>query len=340
MPVKWGILSTAKINGLFLAGAREAADAEVVAVASRDRARAEAFASEHGIERVHESYEGLLADPEIEALYIPLPNSLHVEWSVRSLEAGKHVLCEKPLSRRAADVERAFDVADRHERLLMEAFMYRHNPQTQRLVELVVDGAVGTVRLIRAAFSFVARDPADVRLSRELDGGALMDVGCYCISSIRLLAGEPVRVAAFQVLGGDGVDVALAAAMHMPGDVLAHFDAGLSLASRDELEVVGDEGSLFLDDPWHARAPVIELRRGGIVERIETPVVDSYRLEAENFSTAIRGKAQPLLGRTDAVGQARTIEALYRAAETGGVAEVSYPTGQRRGPRPSYARCR
>jgi len=310
-------MSTARINRLFLAGAREADGVEVVALGSRDRARGEQFAREHGIERAHGSYEALLSDPDVEAVYIPLPNSLHIEWTVRALESGKHVLCEKPLSRRVAEVERAFDVAEREGRLLMEGFMYRHNPQTHQLTELVSSGAIGTLRMVRAAFSFVANDAADVRLSRALDGGGLMDVGCYCVSGTRLIAGEPERVTAQQVLGGDGVDVSFAATMQFPGDVLAHFDAGLTLAGRDELEVVGDGGTLFLDDPWHCRTPLIELRRADGVERIETPVVDSYRLEAENMSAAIRGEAQPLLGREDAVGQASTIEALYEAAGSG-----------------------
>jgi xylose dehydrogenase (NAD/NADP) len=316
-PVGWGILSTARINELFLDGVAPSELVEVLAVAGRDRERAVAFAADHGIERVHGSYEALLADPEVEAVYIPLPNSLHIEWTVRALKAGKHVLCEKPLSRHAEKVERAFDTAEREGRLLMEAFMYRHNPQTRRLTELVADGAIGSLRLIRAAFSFTARDPANIRLSRELDGGALMDVGCYCISGARLLGGEPERVHAEQVLGGDGVDVVFAATMRFGGDVLAQFDAGLALAPRDELEVVGDEGSLFLDDPWHARSPLIELRREDRVERIEGPLANSYRLEAENFSRAIRGESEPLLGRADAIGQARAIEALYRAADTG-----------------------
>jgi xylose dehydrogenase (NAD/NADP) len=310
-------MSTARINRQFLVGARQADGVEVVALGSRDRARGEQFAREHGIERAHGSYEALLCDPDVEAVYIPLPNSLHVEWTVRALESGKHVLCEKPLSRRVAEVERAFDVAEREGRLLMEGFMYRHNPQTHQVTELVSSGAIGTLRMVRAAFSFVANDPADVRLARALDGGGLMDVGCYCVSGTRLIAGEPERVTAQQVLGGDGVDVSFAATMQFPGDVLAHFDAGLSLAARDELEVVGDGGTLFLDDPWHCRTPLIELRRADGVERIETPVVDSYRLEAENMSAAIRGEAQPLLGREDAVGQARTIEALYEAAGRG-----------------------
>ena len=195
--------------------------------------------------------------------------------------------------------------------------MYRHNPQTRRLTELVADGAIGSLRLIRAAFSFNARDPANIRLSRALEGGALMDVGCYCVSGARLIGGEPERVHAEQVLGGDRVDVVFAATMRFGGDVLAQFDAGLVLAPRDELEVVGEEGSLFLDDPWHARSPLIELRHEDRVERIEVPLANSYRLEAENFSRAIRGETKPLLGRADALGQARAIEALFRSADTG-----------------------
>ncbi len=318
MPVKWGILSTAHINRLFLAGVEQSQEIEVVAVASRSREKAEAHARDQGIERAFGSYEELLEDPEVEAVYVPLPNSLHIEWAVRALECGKHVLCEKPLSRRVHDVRRAFDVADRRGRLLMEAFMYRHHPQTMRLLELLDQGAVGRVRMVRAAFSFSLGTRSDVRLETGLDGGALMDVGCYCVSGARLIAGEPERVAAEQTLGGDGVDVAFAATMRFPGDVLAHFDAGLVLGpERDELEVVGTDGSVFLDDPWHCRRPLIELRRDGGVERIEVDRADPYRLEAENLSAAIRGEARPLLGREDAVGQARTIEALYRSAEAG-----------------------
>jgi predicted dehydrogenase len=319
MSVKWGIMSTARINRLFLAGARQADNVEIVAVASRDRGSAEHYAREHGIERAHGGYESLLRDPDVEVVYISLPNALHIEWSERALQAGKHVLCEKPLSRRAAEVERAFDLAEREGRLLMEGFMYRHNPQTRRLRELVDSGAIGRVRMIRAAFSFLAGDPGNVRLSAALDGGALMDVGCYCVSGARLIAGEPERVSAEQTVGGDGVDITFAATMRFPNDVLAHFDAGLALATRDELEVVGEEGALFLDDPWHCRSPLIELRRDSGVERIELEPVDSYRLEAQNLSAAIRGERPPLLGREDAVGQARTIEALYEAAESGRV---------------------
>jgi D-xylose 1-dehydrogenase (NADP+, D-xylono-1,5-lactone-forming) len=315
--VSWGFISTANINDKLLAGAAESDRVDVIAVASRDAARAEAYARERGIEGAYGSYEALLADPDVEAVYISLPNSLHVEWSIRALEAGKHVLCEKPLSRRAEDVERAFDVAEQSGRLLMEAFMYRHNPQTARLNELVDGGAIGRLRLVRAAFSFPLTDAENVRLNPSLDGGGLMDVGCYCVSGSRLLGGEPEQVYGEQVLGESGVDELFTGAMRFPGNVLAQFDSGLVLPERDELEAIGEEGSLFLDDPWHCQRPVIELRTAGGVEEISVEPADSYRLQLENLSDAIRGEADPVLGRQDAVGQARAIEALYRSAAEG-----------------------
>ena len=317
MSTKWGIISTAHINRLVLAGARESEQVDVIAVASRDQARAEAYAREQGIERAYGSYEALLADPDVEAVYISLPNSLHVEWSIHALEAGKHVLCEKPFDRRPEEVERAFDAADRAGRILAEAFMWRHNPQTAKLLELVGSGAIGELRLVRSAFSFSLDEPENVRLAADLDGGALMDVGCYCVSGSRLLGGEPESVYGEQVSGESGVDVLFAATMRFPGDVLAQFECGFVLPDRDELDVVGSEGSLFLDDPWHARTPVLELRRDGGVEEIVLQPADSYRLELENLGDAIAGRAQPLLGREDAVGQARTIDALYRSAAAG-----------------------
>lgn len=317
MTVNWGFLSTARINRLVLAGARESDRLDVVAVASRDRARAEAYARENGIERAYGSYEDLLADPDVEAVYISLPNSLHVEWSIRALQAGKHVLCEKPLSRRPAEVEDVFDAAEQAGLVLMEAFMYRHNPQTARLKELVDSGAIGTLQLVRAAFSFPLADAANVRLNAALDGGSLMDVGCYCVSGARLLAGEPDRVYGEQVVGDSGVDVLFSGTMRFPGGVIAQLDCGLRMPNRDELEAVGEAGSVFLDDPWHCRTPVLRLRGEGGDEEIAVDASDSYRLELENVSDAIRGDAAPLLGREDAVGQARAIEALYRSAEEG-----------------------
>jgi predicted dehydrogenase len=319
MSVKWGIISTARINRRFIAGARKAGGVEIVAVASRTRASAQRYADETQIARAHGSYEALLADPDVDAVYISLPNSMHIEWTENALRAGKHVLCEKPLSRRSAEVARAFDLADQQRRLLMEGFMYRHNPQTHRLKAMVDGGAVGRVRLVRGAFSFLADEPGNARLASALEGGALMDVGCYCVNGARLIGGEPIAVSAVQTLGGDGVDVAFVGLLQFSGEVVGHFDAGLALAPRGELEIVGGRGSLFLADPWHCRNPAIELRRDGEVHRIEVETADSYMLEAANMSAAIRGEAEPLLGREDAFGQARAIEALYRAADCGQV---------------------
>jgi D-xylose 1-dehydrogenase (NADP+, D-xylono-1,5-lactone-forming) len=315
-PVRWGFLSTADINDKLLAGARPSDRLEVVAVASRDTARAEAYAQERGIERAYGTYEQLLSDPDVDAVYISLPNSMHVDWSIRALEAGKHVLCEKPLSRHPADVELVFDTAEREGRILMEAFMYRHNPQTARLEKLVAGGAIGRLRLIRATFSFPLSDQANVRLNAELEGGGLMDVGCYCVSGARLLAGEPQQVFGMQLPSQSGVDELFGATIRFAGDVVAQFDCGLVLPVRDELEAIGEEGSLFLDDPWHCREPVIELRTASGMEEIQVEPGDSYRLQLENMSAAIRGEAEPLLGRDDALGQARAIEALYRSADT------------------------
>jgi predicted dehydrogenase len=195
--------------------------------------------------------------------------------------------------------------------------MWRHNPQTAKLTELVGEGAVGTPRVIRSSFSFtIADDPNNVRLLSELDGGALMDVGCYCVNASRLLGGEPLHTAGVQVLGGDGVDVLFSGAMLHTDGLMSHFDCGFVLPERDELEVIGEEGSLFLDDPWHVYEPLIEIRRDGAVERVEIERANNYQLELENLSEAIRSEAEPLLGRGDAVGNARVLEALYDSAET------------------------
>jgi D-xylose 1-dehydrogenase (NADP+, D-xylono-1,5-lactone-forming) len=312
-PVRWGLLSTARINHAILTGARQSERTEVVAVASRDQSRADAYASERGLERAHGSYEALLEDDEIDVVYNSLPNSLHVEWTIRALDAGKHVLCEKPLDRRVEAVERAFDAAERNGRLLMEAFMYRHHPQTKKAAELVRDGAVGEVRQLRSLFSFMLTDEADVRMLPELDGGALMDLGCYCISMQRLLAGEPELVFGRQRLGGGGVDVGFVGVLQFPGDVFGEFHCGFDLPQGAGLEAIGSEGKLVVADPVRCRDPHVELNG----ERIAVEDVDRYFLQVENFSAAVRGDAEPLLGRADAIGQVRTIEALYRSAATG-----------------------
>ena len=323
MGLAWGILSTARIAGRLVEGARNTDEAEVVAIASRSDASARRFAEAHGIPRAHGSYEALLADPEVEAVYVPLPNSMHVDWTRRALEAGKHVLCEKPMDRRPAQVERAFAVAKKRGLVLSEAFMWRHNPQTATLRRLLDDGAIGDVRLVRAAFSFLlTRDP-DVRLDPALDGGALMDVGCYCVSGARLVAGgEPLHAWADVITGPTGVDLRLTGMLRFESGVLAAIDCGLDLPSRSELEVCGSEGRIVMGDPWHCIEPRIVIERGYEREVVEIPPADSFALELADMAGAVRDGREPLLGRADAVGQARVIQALYRSAREGYAAPV------------------
>jgi xylose dehydrogenase (NAD/NADP) len=319
-PLRVGLLSTANINRKLLGGARAAEGVEVVAVASRVADRAQAYAAEHGLGRAHGSYDALLDDPEVDAVYVPLPNSLHVPWSIRALEAGKHVLCEKPLTRHPEDAEAAFDAAERAGRVLAEAFMWRHHPQVRRLRELLAERAVGQPRLIRAAFSFDifgGGRPDDVRLQASLDGGGLMDVGCYCVSALRLLAGEPEAVSGRRIDGGDGVDVRFTGTLAFADGMLGSFDCGLDMVDRSELEVIGDTGSLLLSDPWHGRAAGIELRRPRGNEAVATPSANAYACELEDFAAAVRGERPHPFGRADAVAQARAIAALYRAADSG-----------------------
>jgi predicted dehydrogenase len=315
--VKWGIISTADINRKVIPGAHASPKVELVAVASRDQARGDEYAKTWEIERAYGTYDALLADPDIEVVYISLPNTMHCEWSIKALEAGKHVLCEKPLSRHREEVEAAFDAADRAGRLLSEAFMYRHNPQTKRAKELVDEGAIGELRLVRSAFSYSLYDEENIRLRTDLEGGALMDVGCYTVSGSRLFAGEPEKAYGEAWFGPSGTDWVFGGTLRFPGDVLGLFDCGTAMTERDELEAIGSEGSLFLDDPWHCGVPVIELRRDGKVERIELDPADSYRLELENVSDAIRGEAALLLSRDDAIGQVRALAALHESATSG-----------------------
>jgi D-xylose 1-dehydrogenase (NADP+, D-xylono-1,5-lactone-forming) len=315
-PVRWGILSTADINRLAVPAMRDAQRVELLGVASRRLLRAEQFARRWAIPRAYGSYKELLDDGEIEAVYISVPNALHCQWSVAALEAGKHVLCEKPLSRRPDEVVRAYEVAARNERLLMEGFMYRHHPLIERLRGLVRDAVVGELRLIRSSHSYGLYDLRNIRLSRRLEGGALTDVGCYCVHAARMIGGEPEYVHADAWFGPSGTDWVLTANMRFPSNVLASFDCGTALTYREELEVVGSEGVLWLRSPWTLRSPSIEVRTAGGVEVVEAEQADCYRLEFEDLSAAIRGDGQPLLGRTDAVAQSRVLAAIEQSART------------------------
>jgi len=310
-PIRWGLLGTGNITRKLMAGASKTPRAEIVAVGSRDGDRAAAFAAANGIATAHASYEALLADPEVDAVYISLPNGLHHGWTMHSLAAGKHVLCEKPYTRHPEEVDEAFDAAEAGGLVLSEGFMWRHHPQVALLRSAVAE--IGPLQLIRATFSFVIKSEANVRLSADLEGGSLMDVGCYCISGARLLADEePSEVLGVADLDGSGVDRRFTGILRFPSGPIAEFSCGFTSDHRG-LEAIGRDGSVRATDPWQSN-PATIWRNG--VETILEPG-DPYMFELEDMTAAIRGERPALLGRADALGQARTIEALYRSAQTG-----------------------
>jgi predicted dehydrogenase len=304
--LRWGILSTARIGAQIADAARRTSAAEVVAVASRDGERARAFADAHGIDRAHGSYEALVDDEGIDAVYVSLPNALHVEWAIRALEAGKHVLCEKPLAGRAADAEAAFGAAERAGRRLVEGIPWRFHPQAALFARLAREAQP---RLVRATFTFDLAPGGDVRWSRELGGGALMDVGCYCLSALRLVCGEPERVSAELVEGGDGVDARAAAVLRFPGDVLATIQCGMDVPMRRGVEVHGRDAVVHMV-PWPSPGPITVEREGTEPDVVPSEEIDLWARELELFVD----DAEPPFGRADAVGQARAIEALYASA--------------------------
>jgi D-xylose 1-dehydrogenase (NADP+, D-xylono-1,5-lactone-forming) len=314
--IRWGILGTADIARRFLRHAREARDAEFVAVGSRSAERANEFAQEFGIERAHGSYEDLLEDRDVDVVYVSVPNSLHHRWTMAAVRAGKHVLCEKPYSRFPDEVDEAFDAAGRAGLHVMEAFMWRHSRQAQRFVELL--GDAGELRAIRATFSFSIGSLEDVRLAPELDGGSLMDVGCYCVSGARLLAGrEPLRVSGTQLVGPSGVDVRFAGLLDFGDGLAATIHSGFD-ADHSTLEAIASRGTVRRAGTWSGPATL------SLDDRVvDTADVDPYLAEVQNLTDAILGRAEPLLGRADAVGQARTIDALYRSAAERATIELS-----------------
>ena len=246
--VRWGVLSTANIGRVAVNPAIQASsNGELVAMASRDGGRARDFAAKAGIPRHHGAYEALLDDPDVDAVYVPLPNSLHRAWTIRAAEKGKHVLCEKPLATTATEGREMAAAAAANGVKLMEAFMYRFHPRTEKAADLVRDGAVGALRAIRGAFTFRLTRPDNIRLLPELGGGALMDVGCYCVNVSRTLVGsEPVAVQAWATWASSGVDAQLAGSLLFAGGVVAQFDCALTLERREAYEVAGTDGSLVV----------------------------------------------------------------------------------------------
>jgi len=240
-----GILGAANIARLFAAGVRPSQKVAVVAVAARDAGRARKFADETGITRVHPTYDALLADPAIDAIYNPLPNSLHAEWSIRALDAGKHVLCEKPLATSGQEARAMFDAAKRNDRHLAEAYPYRAQPQTLKLGELLHQNAIGRVQLIQASFGFPLADAANIRMNPALAGGALMDAGCYPVSFVRMVAGSrPARVQALAQWSDSGVDRTLVASLEFAGGLIAQISCTFATARHRHAFIAGDGARL------------------------------------------------------------------------------------------------
>ncbi len=322
--LRWGVLSTANIGRAAVNPAIQASrNGSLVAVASRADAPARDFADKWGIPRHYGSYQELLDDPEIDAVYNPLPNSLHLEWTVRAAQAGKHVLCEKPLALNEAECREMAAAADANGVKLLEAFMYRFHPRTQKVLEMVRAGDIGDLRVIRSSVTFRLTQPENIRLNPDLGGGALMDVGCYCVNVSRTMAGaEPEQVQATANWTDRGVDEEMAGTLRFPGGVLAHFDCSLTMERNEVYEVAGTEGHLQVPSsflPGREDASILHHRGRSGTTTVVVPGADEYQLMVEHFADCVLG-GHPLEYTADeAALNMRTIEALYRSARDGGV---------------------
>jgi xylose dehydrogenase (NAD/NADP) len=316
-----GVLGAARIalGGIMPAAARTDA-VKVVAVASRGGKKAREVREAAPKAALFEDYEVFLEEAEIEAVYIPLPNSMHVEWTLKALEAGKHVLCEKPFSQDAEEAEKAVEAAQSAGLTLMEGFMYRFHPQMVRLAELLREGAVGEVRQVIAEFGHRIDDPEDVRIMGSLGGGSLGDVGCYCVSGLRLAFGsEPQRASAFGQFTDDGADEEFAGILEFDGGT-GLVSCGASSTRRERLEIVGTDGRITLDTPFRPdkAGGTMEIRRGDEATTERYGESDPYRLELEEFANAIREGRDPAIGPHEILGNARTVEALLESARSDG----------------------
>ena len=328
--LRWGVLSTANIaRTKVVPGMLKSERSEVIAVGSRDVAAASGFAAELGIPRAHGSYEALLADPDVDAVYIPLPNHLHLEWTIAAARAGKHVLCEKPLAMTAADAERMLEACDREGVRLMEAFMYRLHPSWRAVVDLVAGGRLGRLVSVQSWFSYYNDDPTNIRNIREAGGGALFDIGCYSVNLSRLLmGGEPTRVYATVARDATmGVDVATTAILEFPGDRTATFTCSTRAETDQRVHVYGMEGRISIGIPFNIppdRPTEVFLTKGGdppvapATETLTFPTADPYTVEVDAFATAILEDLPTPTPPADAVANLRVIEAIFAAAERGG----------------------
>lgn len=312
-PLRWGILGTGVIAGKFAAQLPQSARGELAAVGSRAAESARRFAHPFG-GTAHAGYEALLADPAVEAVYVSTPNALHKEWTIRALEAGKHVLCEKPVAASAAEAEAMFEAAGRAGCLLVEAFMYRCHPAVQKLIRMVHQGAVGELKLIRTHFtSLRAYSPGDTRFDPQLAGGSLMDLGCYCVNFARALAGcEPTAVHAAGHLHPSGVDHYVAGTLDFDGHVLCVLTCGMTIRADRTTYVCGSEGYAAIDCPWLTDG-TFTLVRGEQRETIrEEASMDLYALEADAFAAAVRDGAEPWITKADTLGNMRVLDELRR----------------------------
>ncbi|GAC1366506.1 MAG: Gfo/Idh/MocA family oxidoreductase [Herpetosiphon sp.] len=326
-PLRIGVISTANIGRKSVIPAMQrAANVVVAAIAGRDERQARDFAAELAIPNHYGSYDALLADADIDAVYIPLPNSMHREWTIKAAHAGKHILCEKPLGLTAAECREMAAAAEACGVVLMEAFMYRFHPQLAKVRTLLADGAIGAVRLLQSSFSFLLLNPANIRLRRDLGGGSLMDVGCYCVNLSRtLFEAEPVEVQAFARWSDGGVDEQMAGSLRFADGRLAQFDCALHIARREAYHIAGTDGTIDVPVAFVPRIndTVVVLNRGTEREsRFTIPAVDEYQLMAEHFVDAVLEHRQVRYPAVEAAANMRVIEALYRSAHNSGRPEM------------------
>lgn len=317
--LNWGLLSTARINRALIPPLQISKRNQLLAVGSRSQKTADAYAKEKKIERAYGSYEALLADPDIDVIYNPLPNHLHAEWTIKAVEAGKHVLCEKPLALTVDDVDAVKAAAQKHGRVVAEAFMYRHHPQTLKALEIVRSGSLGTLKLIRGSFSFVLARDGDVRLSPEMGGGSLWDVGCYPISYARTVVGEsPLEVFGWQVTGPTGIDQTFVGQMRFGGDVHAQFDSSFVIPFHAFMEIVGSEGTLNVPHPFKPGVnEKVYLTRGEKTETVTIKGQELYIGEVEDMADAILLGRNSLVSLDDSRANVAVISALLESARVG-----------------------
>ncbi len=319
--LRWGFLSTAKINHALISPLRVSKRNQLVAIASRSDEKAKAYAKKWEIPRAYGSYEALLADPEIDVIYNSLPNHLHADWTIKALKAGKHVLCEKPLGLTASDVDKMFATAKETGCVLTEAFMYRHHPQTLKVKEIVESGVLGKLRFLRGSFTFTLNREGNYRFSKDMGGGSIWDVGCYPISYTRMLLGtSPVEVFGWQVSGQEGIDQSFVGQMRFPEGILAQFDSGFQSPFRTEMEIIGSLGTLFIPNPFRpGKNEEILLKKNDKVEKIKIRGQELYLGEVEDMADAILLGKAPRVSLEDSRENARTIQALLESAKRGKV---------------------